>query len=164
MWAYVPHPTATCKDCIRLVYPWDLVKCELALIMSDRPKESEVLLALAAISEWQELGLHLGLDPPTLDRIAFQYTVPKLQLQMMITRWLESDVNASWLKLARALENMKKNVVASEIRRKFVSVSPADQGATTIIRHSQELQEDPAGIVKLLITTTKGGYIEPKVV
>ena len=42
------------------------------------------------------------------------------QRQRMITKWLEYDLNASWSKLADALEEMGSNKVAKDIRDKYI--------------------------------------------
>ena len=99
--------------------------------------EAEVTLAIKAVVNWQGLGLHLGLKPEILEFIAQSYA-PELQKQMMVIKWLQSDVEATWEKLAGALEKIDMNTVAANIRERFM---------TTIVECQSQLEsEDPIGM------------------
>lgn len=100
--------------------------------------EAEVTLAIKAVVNWQGLGLHLGLKPELLEFIAQNYA-PELQKQMMVIKWLQSDVEATWEKLAGALEKIDMDKVAASIRERFM--------ATTVDSEclSKLESEDPIG-------------------
>ena len=102
----------------------------------DSLPEAEVTLAIKAVVNWQGLGLHLGLKPEVLEFIAQNYG-PELQKQMMVIKWLQSDVEATWEKLAGALEKIDMNTVAANIRERFT--------ATTVGCRNQSESDDPIG-------------------
>ena len=95
--------------------------------MSDRPSDLKlqhlVIAVKDVITEWHDLGLHLGLPDSTLKLIG---SSPDIEghLRMMLSKWLDYDPEASWDKLANALNTMGKNVIAANIRSKYV-IAPA---------------------------------------
>ena len=98
--------------------------------MSDRPKDLEFKLKYIvtavrdAISEWHQLGLQLDLPESDLKLIG---SSPDTEghLRMMLSKWLDYDPEASWDKLANALNAMGKNAIAANIRSKCVGATPA---------------------------------------
>lgn len=104
---------------------------------ADSLPEAEVTLAIKAVVNWQGLGLYLGLKPELLEFIAQNYA-PELQKQMMVVKWLQSDVEATWEKLAGALEKIDMNTMAANIRERFMS--------TTVESQSQSESDDPIGM------------------
>ena len=96
--------------------------------MSDRQSSLEfklqhiVIAVKDVITEWYDLGLQLGLPDSTLKLIASNPDVEG-RLRMMLSKWLEYDTQASWHKLANALNTMGKNVVAANIRSKYLRAS-----------------------------------------
>ena len=66
------------------------------------------MVAIKDVTKWYDLGLQLGLPESTLDLIA---THPDIEghLQTMLSKWLRSDTEARWEKLA-----------AENIRRQFI--------------------------------------------
>ena len=92
--------------------------------MSDHPNDlvlelKDVVLAVKDVPEWYDLGLQLGLPDGMLAMIA---THPEFEghRRMMLSKWLSYDTEASWEKLAAALEVMGERVVAENVRRQFV--------------------------------------------
>ena len=103
--------------------------------MSDRPSDlnlpdlKDVVIAVKDVAEWRDLGLQLGLPDATLASIAMHPDIEGHR-RTMLSKWLESDLEASWEKLADALDRIGKNVIAANIRRQFVSVPTRTQQLT----------------------------------
>ena len=100
----------------------------MAKLPVDSLSEAEVTLAIKSVVNWQGLGLYLGLKPELLEFIAQNYA-PELQKQMMVIKWLQNDVEATWEKLAGALEKIDMNTMAASVRERFVTtqiVEPDD--------------------------------------
>ena len=76
---------------------------------------------LTEVLEWYNLGTKLGLPGYKLGEICQDHTGTVRQRQEMISKWLAYDTEASWNKLARALEEIGMRVVAKEILEKYVS-------------------------------------------
>ena len=91
-----------------------------AYSLSDsRPELRDVLVALQDVTEWQDLGIYLGLPDATIRQIASHHDVMGHK-RMMISEWLKYDTEASWKKLASTLTFMRKNIIADDIRRQYV--------------------------------------------
>ena len=95
------------------------------------PKKSELkdlLIAVKDIVNWHDLGLHLDLPESKLASIA---THPDIEghRRMMLSEWLHFDPEASWEKLATALDKIGKNAIAANVRRReFMSITqPPEQ-------------------------------------
>ena len=100
------------------------------ITMSERPKLQleqlkDVVLVLNDVTEWYRLGLQLGLPVHMLDAIkALRLSVQNSMLDM-VHRWLSYDPEASWEKLAKALDAIAERVVAENIRRQFLGAVAA---------------------------------------
>ena len=105
-----------------------IIEKRLVFAMSDRPSDlklpelKDVVIAVKDVAEWRDLGLQLGLPDATLASIAMHPDIEGHR-RMMLSKWLESDLEASWEKLADALNKIGKNVIADNIRRQFVGVN-----------------------------------------
>ena len=104
--------------------------------MSDRPSDIKVDLHNAVIAlkgvttEWYTLGLSLGLPDFTLKLICSNHPRDAEScLRTMLSNWLSYDTQASWERLAKALAAMGQNVIATNIRSKFVTAAtvPVDE-------------------------------------
>ena len=76
---------------------------------------------LTEVLDWYNLGTKLGLPDYKLGEICRDYTGTVRQRQDMISKWLAFDTEASWNKLARALEEMGMHVVAEKIWNQYVT-------------------------------------------
>ena len=94
--------------------------------MSDNISEFKLRHIVVAvrdvITEWHELGLHLGLPESDLKLIGSNPDIEG-HLRMMLSKWLDHDPEASWDKLANALNIMGKNAIAANIRSKYMRAS-----------------------------------------
>ena len=94
--------------------------------MSDRPSTFRLQHILTAVkdvaTEWHYLGIHLGLPESILKLIG---SSPDIEghLRMMVSKWLDYDPEASWDKLANALNTIGKNTIAADIRSKYVGAT-----------------------------------------
>ena len=107
--------------------------------MSDRLKDLElelrdVIVALKDVAgtQWYDLGLQLRLSPPILDTIAADHQTADDCKRVMLRKWLQSDPEASWERLAAALTLTGHKTAAAVIRSQFSLVlSPKDEHNTT---------------------------------
>ena len=105
--------------------------------MSDRQSDLEfklqhiVIAVKDVVTEWHDLGLQLGLPDPTLRLVGSNPDVDG-RLRMMLSKWLDYDTQASWEKLTVALNAMGKNVIAANIRSKFLGVATTFSKADNI--------------------------------
>ena len=94
--------------------------------MSDRLKDLElelrdVIIALKDVAgtQWYDLGLQLRLSPSTLDTIASDHQAADDCKRMMLRKWLQSDPEASWERLAAALTLTGYETTATVIKHQF---------------------------------------------
>ena len=75
---------------------------------------------LANVSQWEPVGVHLGISAAKLDEIKTTRMMnPALCKISMADAWLRRDVNASWEKLAKALESTGNDTQAQHIRDNY---------------------------------------------
>ena len=98
--------------------------------MSTRPKDLEielrhVVIALKDVSgkQWYDLGLQLRLSPSTLDTIAADDQTSDDCKRTMLKKWLQSDPEASWERLAAALTLIGHDTIAANVRAQFVKIA-----------------------------------------
>ena len=60
---------------------------------------------IAEVSNWQELGIFLGLDPTDIDIIRNDYE-PREYRQRLVEKWFSREPERSWEKLQRALDEV----------------------------------------------------------
>ena len=99
-------------------------------MMSDRLNDLElelcdVILALKDVAgtQWYDLGIQLRLSPSTLDTIASDHQTADDCKRVMLKKWLQSDPEASWEKLATALTLIGHETTSAAIRRNFSPTS-----------------------------------------
>ena len=80
------------------------------------PKLKDLVIALRGVMEYHDLGLQLDLPESTLQLID-KHPVED-RLRMMLSEWLQFDPEASWEKLATALDKIGKNAIAANVRRR----------------------------------------------
>ena len=87
--------------------------------MAERVSVNEALPLLQGVVEWEELGLNLGLSDAVIKEIRIMVGDVTIKRIVMISKWIQSDLEATWSKLAKALLKMNPpyKVVAAKIRQ-----------------------------------------------
>lgn len=113
----------------------------------------DLLDAVRDVVDWHSLGVELKLSAADLRAIEVQYSVHGVarQKSAMFDRWLAQDVDASWSKLAAALDRMGENKAARAVREKYcggaggattssgvVASSPSSAGSAAVQRSTSE--------------------------
>ena len=118
------------------------IKKRSVFAMSERPtsdiklpKLKDLVIALKDLVECHALGLQLGLPESTL-KLIDKHHDSKEHLRMMLSEWLQFDIEASWEKLTAALNKIGKNAIADNVRREFLG---SDTCTSTV-----ELSSSPA--------------------
>ena len=75
---------------------------------------------LASVIDWFSLGLNLGLQKHELTKIEHDYQGNDRRRVEMLDLWLHRTPNATWEDVVRALQQMGENVVAENIREKYI--------------------------------------------
>ena len=82
----------------------------------------ELLSVLEGVTEWHELGLHLGVKESALETIESGFRNPVDAKREMLKLWLKQDdqipdagLGATWRTLIKALRTMGYNVLAKQI-------------------------------------------------
>ena len=107
--------------------------------MSDRLKDLElelrdIIVAIKDVAgtQWIDLGLQLKLSPSILDTIAADNQTSDDCKRVMLRKWLQSDPEASWERLATALALTGHETAAAVIRRQFSLITtPKDDSDVT---------------------------------
>ena len=112
--------------------------------MADRVSIGEALQLLEGVVEWEELGLHLGLSDAVIKEVRCTVGDVSIKRMVMMSKWLQSDLDTTWSKLAKALLKMNPpyKVLAAKIRQQR-GLSPETR---------QDPGEDKCKLVKLGMT------------
>ena len=85
-----------------------------------------LLTACKNVSDWQQLGIQLGLTMAQLDNI-YQTCLargPVILKGHMFDVWLKNSPGASWTDLVKALRAIGDNTLASDIERVYIHAVP----------------------------------------
>ena len=80
----------------------------------------DLVVAVKHITEWFYLGIYLSLPLYILDTIKAERLTVEESMREMLKKWLDYDPEASWEKLASALEAMGARAVADSVRSHYV--------------------------------------------
>ena len=70
---------------------------------------------------WEEIGTELNIPPAAINNIERNKRGNVNMCTLgLIDHWLRTDIEATWEKLAQALENLNENDVAADIREKYI--------------------------------------------
>ena len=84
---------------------------------STQPELKEIQNELGEVTEWHQLGVELGLPHAKLKEIENDY--PQNQRRKVeVLDWWCRNTEVSWIKLAKAVEEMGYTVLAEKLRRK----------------------------------------------
>ena len=112
---------------------------------SDRVPINEALPLLQEVVEWEELGFHLDLSDAAIKEIrAMVGETLSIKRMVMLSRWLQSDLEATWAKLAKALLKMNPpyKVLAAKIKQQY---SCPSLEAVTVTHQDQKTRQEPSG-------------------
>ena len=128
--------------------PIKVDKQKQKLAMSDNNIEFKLQHIVVAVrdvnTEWYGLGLQLGLPEHILKPIGSHPDVED-RLRVMLSKWLDYDPQASWDKLANALNTMGKNAIAANIRSEYM------RAVATPVNNPNPSDDDKTSMSKLLV-------------
>ena len=78
---------------------------------------------LQEVVDWYRVGLSLGIKSYQLEEIRINRMGDAMHCKLsMLDSWLRGDVEASWNKLAGALEESNHSFIADRIREKYLGI------------------------------------------
>ena len=87
---------------------------------ADVPKVGDLSSELKPVTDWYQLGIHLGLQTYELIQIEHDHHGNERRKQEMLNLWLRRKPDAGWRDVVRALQQMEENRVAESIRQNYV--------------------------------------------
>ena len=75
---------------------------------------------LCNVREWDALGIYLGLDESEIAQVEREHHDTARRRLLMLKKWMEKDVNASWEKVIDALECMSQIRLANQLKEKYI--------------------------------------------
>ena len=73
---------------------------------------------MGEVTEWHQLGLELGIPHTKLKEIENNYLQNQRRKVEVLDWWCRNTAEVSWIKLAKAVEEMGHTVLAEKLRRK----------------------------------------------
>ena len=112
--------------------------------MSGSLNESILLSKLKRVTDWHTFGIHLQIPSYELDIIHQQFSTIGVERckSEMFHLWLRTNVNASWLDVADALEKLNEVVLANEVRQICPAVSTPNVTPESSSTNSNEGKEE----------------------
>ena len=107
--------------------------------MSERkPQLKELALALNSLtwSEVKSMAVQLGMEYFRLQQIEQQNSTMTDRLLSAMDMWLNSDANATWAKIIKALNDTDKKVLAKEIEQKYCQPLDTAHATTALLAES----------------------------
>ena len=89
-----------------------------------------LLRELCKITEWDVLGIYLGLDESEITEIERDHQSNARRRIAMLAKWMEKDTNSSWEKVNEALKCMSQIRLANQLKEKYCA-SESKPPATT---------------------------------
>ena len=74
---------------------------------------------LDQVPQWDILGTYLGLSESEITEIELDNQSTARRRLVMLNKWMEKDVNASWEKVIDALKNMTQIRLANQLKEKY---------------------------------------------
>ena len=68
---------------------------------------------------WDVLGTHLGLEESEITEIERDHQRTARRRIVMLAKWIEKDIDASWEKVIESLKSMSQTVLASKLEEKY---------------------------------------------
>ena len=87
---------------------------------TDALKVGDLSFELKTVTDWHQLGTHLGLQTDELKQIELDYQGNERRKKEMLDLWLRRKPDASWKDVVSALQQMEENRVAKSIRQNYV--------------------------------------------
>ena len=87
--------------------------------MSDQVTHDLLVRELSKVSEWDVLGIYLGLDESEIKEIELDHQSTARRRIVMLEIWTKKDVDASWEKVIEALKSMSQIVLAKQLEEKY---------------------------------------------
>ena len=85
---------------------------------STQPELKEIQNELGEVTEWHQLGVELGLPHAKLKEIESDYSQNQRRKVEVLDWWCQNTAEVTWIKLAKAVEEMGYTVLAERLRRK----------------------------------------------
>ena len=80
-----------------------------------------IVRAIREVLNWSDVGTALGVKPYKLEEIRINRRGEVQECKFsLIDHWLRTDVDASWEKLASALDEANQDICAGQIRRQYL--------------------------------------------
>ena len=92
---------------------------------------------LRNVTEWDVLGILLGLEVSEIDDIKRDHRNNALQRIVMLAKWLDKDRNASWEKVIDGLESMSMSTLGKRLKDKYMYVSQSPVQPVPVHSHSK---------------------------
>ena len=74
---------------------------------------------LCKVTEWDVLGIYLGLDESEITEIERDHQSNARRRIAMLAKWMEKDVDASWEKVIEALKCLSQIRLANQLKEKY---------------------------------------------
>ena len=97
---------------------------------------------LGQVPQWDVLGTYLGLDESEIEVIERDHHDTARRRLVMLSKWMEKDVDASWEKVIDSLKSMSQIRLANQLKEKYCS-SESDPLAISAVSPAKPAESSP---------------------
>ena len=97
---------------------------------------------LSQVPQWDVLGTYLGLDESEIEVIERDHHDTARRRLVMLSKWMEKDVDASWEKVIDSLKSMSQIKLANQLKEKYCS-SDSDPLAISAVCPAKPAESSP---------------------
>ena len=97
---------------------------------------------LSQVPQWDVLGTYLGLDESEIEVIERDHHDTARRRLVMLSKWMEKDVDASWEKVIDSLKSMSQIRLANQLKEKYCS-SDSDPLAISAVCPAKPAESSP---------------------
>ena len=102
----LPYPSS---GCLLTIHAGKITESDMSALMDE----------LSTVTQWYLLGIHLGVDLPTLAAIKADHEDTKLRLTHTLIQWLNRNrVTPTWSAVVKALVGIGRDKLASQLAEK----------------------------------------------
>ena len=95
---------------------------------------------LGQVVDWDVLGTYLGLEDSEIREIERDHQSTARRRIVMLAKWMEKDVDASWEKVIEALKSISQTVLASQLKEKYCTFEALPAAGPIVVTPDPEIE------------------------
>ena len=113
---------------------------EMAVRLVTHKFHNLLVRELGQVVDWDVLGTYLGLEDSEIREIERDHQSTARRRIVMLAKWMEKDVDASWEKVIEALKSISQTVLASQLKEKYCTFEALPAAGPIVVTPDPEIE------------------------